>query len=98
MKARFAAKRLLQEDTRAVAAIELGLQDRIFLGNLHARRDWGHARDYVEGMWLIVQQPTPDDYVLATGEAHTFENLSKNRLHASAGAWSGKVRAWKKRA
>src|SRR6516165_6469706 len=61
--------------TRAVAAIELGLQDRIFLGNLHARRDWGHARDYVEGMWLIVQQSAPDDYVLATGEAHTVREF-----------------------
>jgi GDPmannose 4,6-dehydratase len=61
--------------TRAVAAIELGLQDRIFLGNLHARRDWGHARDYVEGMWLILQQAAPDDYVLATGEAHTVREF-----------------------
>jgi GDPmannose 4,6-dehydratase len=60
---------------RAVAAIELGLQDRIFLGNLDARRDWGHARDYVEGMWLILQQPAPDDYVLATGEAHTVREF-----------------------
>jgi GDPmannose 4,6-dehydratase len=51
--------------TRAVAAIELGLQNKLFLGNLTARRDWGHARDYVEGMWLILQQPEPDDYVLA---------------------------------
>ncbi len=57
--------------SRAVAAIELGLQDRLFLGNLDAARDWGHARDYVEGMWLILQQPEPDDYVLATGESHT---------------------------
>jgi GDPmannose 4,6-dehydratase len=61
--------------TRAVAGIELGLQDRVFLGNLHARRDWGHARDYVEGMWLIVQQPASDDYVLATGEAHTVREF-----------------------
>ncbi|MBB4285406.1 GDP-mannose 4,6-dehydratase [Roseospira goensis] len=57
--------------TRAVAAITLGLQARLYLGNLDARRDWGHARDYVEGMWRIVQQDTPDDYVLATGESHT---------------------------
>ena len=61
--------------TRAVAAIEHGLQDRLFLGNLDARRDWGHARDYVEGMWLILQQPEPDDYVLATGEAHTVREF-----------------------
>jgi GDPmannose 4,6-dehydratase len=61
--------------TRAVAAIELGLQDKLFLGNLAARRDWGHARDYVEGMWLIVQQPQPDDYVLATGEEHSVREF-----------------------
>jgi GDPmannose 4,6-dehydratase len=61
--------------TRAVAAIELGLQDKLFLGNLSAKRDWGHARDYVEGMWLIVQQPEPDDYVLATGEGHSVREF-----------------------
>jgi GDPmannose 4,6-dehydratase len=61
--------------SRAVAAIELGLQDKLFLGNLSARRDWGHARDYVEGMWLIVQQPEPDDYVLATGEEHSVREF-----------------------
>ncbi len=61
--------------TRAVAAIELGLQNKLFLGNLSARRDWGHARDYVEGMWLIVQQPEPDDYVLATGEEHSVREF-----------------------
>jgi GDPmannose 4,6-dehydratase len=56
--------------TRAVAAIELGQQEKLYLGNLDAKRDWGHARDYVEGMWRIVQQDEPDDYVLATGETH----------------------------
>lgn len=56
--------------TRAVAAIKLGLQERLYLGNLDAKRDWGHARDYVEGMWRMVQQDTADDYVLATGETH----------------------------
>jgi len=61
--------------TRAVAAIELGLQKTLYLGNLDARRDWGHARDYVEGMWLILQQATPDDYVLATGEAHSVREF-----------------------
>ena len=61
--------------TRAVAAIELGLQDKLFLGNLNAKRDWGHARDYVEGMWLIVQQDQPDDYVLATGETHSVREF-----------------------
>jgi GDPmannose 4,6-dehydratase len=57
--------------TRAVAAIHLGLQDCLYLGNLDARRDWGHARDYAEGMWRILQQDEADDYVLATGETHT---------------------------
>jgi GDPmannose 4,6-dehydratase len=61
--------------TRAVAAIELGLQATLFLGNLNAKRDWGHARDYVDGMWRIVQQDEPDDYVLATGEAHSVREF-----------------------
>ena len=61
--------------TRAVAAIERGLQERLYLGNLDARRDWGHARDYVEGMWRILQQDQPDDYVLATGETHTVREF-----------------------
>jgi GDPmannose 4,6-dehydratase len=61
--------------TRAVAAIELGLQERLYIGNLDARRDWGHARDYVEGMWLMLQQAAPDDYVLATGEAHSVREF-----------------------
>jgi GDPmannose 4,6-dehydratase len=54
--------------TRAAAAIKLGKQDKLYLGNLDARRDWGHAREYVRGMWMMLQQETPDDYVLATGE------------------------------
>jgi GDPmannose 4,6-dehydratase len=62
--------------TRAVAAIELGLQHRLYLGNLDAERDWGHARDFVEGMWLMLQQPTPDDYVLATGEKHSVREFT----------------------
>jgi GDPmannose 4,6-dehydratase len=53
--------------TRAVTKIALGLQDKLFLGNLHARRDWGHAKDYVEAMWMILQQPVAEDYVIATG-------------------------------
>src|SRR5689334_21746671 len=61
--------------TRAVAAIELGLQDRVYLGNLDAERDWGHARDYVEGMWMMLQQDDPDDYVLATGEKHSVREF-----------------------
>jgi GDPmannose 4,6-dehydratase len=61
--------------TRAVAAIVMGLQKKLYLGNLDARRDWGHARDFVEGMWRILQQETPDDYVLATGEMHSVREL-----------------------
>jgi GDPmannose 4,6-dehydratase len=61
--------------TRGVAAIKLGLQPRLFLGNLDAVRDWGHARDYVRGMWLMLQQDEPDDYVLATGVGHTVRSF-----------------------
>lgn len=61
--------------TRAVAAIEAGLQPILFLGNLDAQRDWGHARDYVEGMWRILQQDQGDDYVLATGELHSVREF-----------------------
>ena len=55
--------------TRAVGRIKEGLQDKLFLGNLDAKRDWGFAGDYVEAMWLMLQQDEPDDYVVATGEA-----------------------------
>jgi GDPmannose 4,6-dehydratase len=61
--------------TRGIAAIAHGLQSQLFLGNLDARRDWGHARDYVEGMWLMLQQAEPDDYVLATGESHSVREF-----------------------
>jgi GDPmannose 4,6-dehydratase len=61
--------------TRGVAAIAHGLQSQLFLGNLDAKRDWGHARDYVEGMWLMLQQAEPDDYVLATGESHSVREF-----------------------
>jgi GDPmannose 4,6-dehydratase len=61
--------------TRAVAAIHLGAQETLYIGNLDAKRDWGHARDYVEGMWRIVQQPDPDDFVLATGETHSVREF-----------------------
>jgi GDPmannose 4,6-dehydratase len=78
--------------TRAVAAIEHGLQDCLYLGNLDAKRDWGHARDYVEGMWRIVQQEKPDDYVLATGETHSVREFVELAF-AEAGrqvVWTGK--------
>ena len=63
--------------TRAVAAIHLGIQDRLYLGNLDAKRDWGHARDYVEGMYRIIQHSTPDDYVLATGETVSVRQFAE---------------------
>ena len=78
--------------TRAVASIVHGLQDRVYLGNLDARRDWGHARDYVEGMWRIVDHDPPDDYVLATGEAHSvreFVELAFKEVDVDI-VWDGK--------
>jgi GDPmannose 4,6-dehydratase len=61
--------------TRAVAAIKKGQQKELFLGNLESKRDWGYAKEYVEGMWRMLQQPEPDDYVLATNETHTIQEL-----------------------
>ena len=78
--------------TRAVAAIHLGLQDVLYLGNLEAKRDWGHARDYVEGMWRIVQHDTPDDFVLGTGEMHSVREFVELAF-AKVGTiieWTGK--------
>ncbi|MGN6573910.1 MAG: GDP-mannose 4,6-dehydratase [Pseudolabrys sp.] len=78
--------------TRAVAAIQADQQDKLYLGNLDAQRDWGHARDYVEGMWLMLQQDKPDDYVLATGEAHSVrEFVEKAFAHIGRSiVWQGK--------
>ena len=61
--------------TRAVAKISLGLQDCLYLGNLDTQRDWGHAKDYVEAMWLMLQQDTPEDFVIATGRTTTIRAL-----------------------
>jgi GDPmannose 4,6-dehydratase len=61
--------------TRAVVRIALGLQKKLYLGNLNAKRDWGHAADYVEAMWLMMQQDNPDDYVIATGETHSVREF-----------------------
>jgi GDPmannose 4,6-dehydratase len=61
--------------TRALGRIKLGLQEKLFLGNLDAKRDWGHAADFVQAMWLMLQQPAPDDYVVATGEAHSVREF-----------------------
>lgn len=77
--------------SRGVARIEIGLQDCLYLGNLNAMRDWGHARDYVEGMWKIVQRTEPDDYVLATGRSHSvreFVELAFARVDRKI-AWRG---------
>ena len=63
--------------TRAVARIKEGLQDKLFLGNLDAKRDWGYAREYVKGMWLMLQQDSPEDYVLATNETHTVREFAE---------------------
>ena len=78
--------------TRAVAGIAQGRQMRLYLGNLDATRDWGHARDYARGMWLMVQQPEPDDFVLATGESHSVREFVE-RAFAHIGrsiVWRGK--------
>jgi GDPmannose 4,6-dehydratase len=80
--------------TRAVAAIHHGYQERLYLGNLDARRDWGHAREYVRGMWLMLQQDQPDDYVLATGETtrvrdfavHAFDQIGVEIIWRGVGA------------
>jgi GDPmannose 4,6-dehydratase len=77
--------------TRAAAAIHFGLQDRLYLGNLDAKRDWGHAREYVRGMWLMLQQDEPEDYVLATGETHSVREFVEKSF-ASVGMlieWRG---------
>jgi GDPmannose 4,6-dehydratase len=78
--------------TRAVAALELGRQEKLYLGNLDARRDWGHARDFVEGMWLMLQQREPDDYVLATGEAHSVREFVEKAFACTGRKilWRGK--------
>lgn len=77
--------------TRALARIKLGLQDALYLGNLNARRDWGHARDYVEAQWLMLQQETPQDLVIATGEQHSvreFVELAANEIDIAL-EWRG---------
>jgi GDPmannose 4,6-dehydratase len=81
--------------TRGLARIALGLQDCIYLGNLDARRDWGHARDFVRAQWMILQQPQPDDYVIATGEQHSvreFVSAASRELQIEL-TWEGKEKA-----
>ena len=77
--------------TRALSRIKLGLQDCLYLGNLDAKRDWGHARDYIEAQWLALQQPMPDDYVIASGEQHSvrdFVNAAAEELGVTL-RWEG---------
>ena len=78
--------------TRALARIKLGLQKNLFLGNLNSKRDWGHAKDYVEAQWMMLQQNKPTDYVIATGKQHTvreFVNLATKKLNMKI-SWKGK--------
>ena len=78
--------------TRALARIKLGLQDCLYLGNLNAKRDWGHAKDYVEAQWLMLQQKEPDDFVIASGEQHSvreFVNTAAQELGITL-SWKGK--------
>ena len=79
--------------TNSVARIKLGLQTELVLGNLEAKRDWGFAGDYVEAMWMMLQQPTPDDFVIATGKAHSIEQLLEVAFSAAdLGDWRKYVR------
>jgi GDPmannose 4,6-dehydratase len=73
--------------TRAVARIKYGLQKKLFLGNLDARRDWGYASDYVRAMWLMLQQDTPDDYVIGTGESHSVREFARCAFEAADLDW-----------
>jgi GDPmannose 4,6-dehydratase len=77
--------------TRALARIKLGMQDKLFLGNLDAKRDWGHAKDYVVAMWLVLQQDKPEDFVIATGEQHSvreFVEIAANKIGIKL-SWKG---------
>ncbi|HVJ80690.1 MAG TPA: GDP-mannose 4,6-dehydratase [Planctomycetia bacterium] len=77
--------------TLAAARIKAGLQDKLFLGNLDSKRDWGYAKDYVEAMWLMLQQEKPDDYVVATGETHSVEELVEEAFGALGLDWKKHV-------
>ena len=86
-----------RKTTRALARIKFGLQDKLYLGNLEAKRDWGYAPDYVEAMWLMLQQKEPDDFVIATGETHSVKEFV-NLAFAHAGIeieWKGKSKSEK---
>lgn len=77
--------------TRAVAHIKAGLQDKLFLGNLEAKRDWGYAKEYVEAMWLMIQQDKPDDFVIASGETHTVKQFLQEAFRHAGLNWKDHV-------
>src|ERR1019366_1006964 len=77
--------------TQAVARIKLGLQDKLYLGNLAARRDWGYAGDYVRAMWLMLQQDSPDDYIIGTGEIHSVQEFVEAAFGCAALDWQPHV-------
>jgi GDPmannose 4,6-dehydratase len=78
-----------RKTTRAVARIAKGLEDCLYLGNIDSQRDWGHAKDYVEGMWLMMQADKPDDYVLSTNETHTVRSFVEKAFQ-----YAGKSLTW----
>jgi GDPmannose 4,6-dehydratase len=82
---------LTRKVTRAVGRIKVGLQQKLYLGNMHTRRDWGDARDYVRAMWLMLQQSRPDDYVVATGESHSVEDFVKEAFAHAGLNWQKHV-------
>ena len=82
--------------TRGLARIVLGLQECLYLGNLSALRDWGHARDYVEMQWLMLQQDKPEDYVIATGRQYSVREFINTAARELACCWPGKAKAWRK--
>jgi len=75
----------------AVARIKAGLQDKLYLGNLNAKRDWGYAKEYVEAMWLMLQQDEPDDYVIATGETHSVREFTEEAFSYAGLDWRGYI-------
>ena len=77
--------------TRALGRIKFGLQEKLYLGNLEARRDWGHAADYVRAMWLMLQQDSPDDYVVATGESHSVREFLDLAASCAGVSWKRRV-------
>jgi GDPmannose 4,6-dehydratase len=77
--------------TRAATRIKMGLQDKLFLGNMDAKRDWGYAKDYVEMMWMMLQQDEPDDYVIATNETHSVKEFVQETFGALDLDWEQHV-------